>query len=180
MPRFRIKLLGGAQDLYPALGRCSNSHLKFTLRVQRRTTTNSCHSNEKSSLRPPASPFHSCCDAHNLRLFAPHRFTSLRAEPVPPDALDGRFQVCSACCKPTSPDGFSELEHSTLVSYVLRASPQPTLGTLRPPKMSAIGRGRGAIVFHFDDIGNFASCALARDTADDNRRARGGVHSRLA
>ena len=40
---------------------CSDSHLKFTLRTQRRTTTNSCHPNAKSLLRPPASPFHSCC-----------------------------------------------------------------------------------------------------------------------
>ena len=42
-------------------GVCSNSHLKFTLRTQHRTTTNSCHPNAKSLLRPPASPFHSCC-----------------------------------------------------------------------------------------------------------------------
>ena len=78
---------GGAQDFYPALGQrrlLHKSQMTIYCRTQRRTPSVPCHpDNEMFSLRPPASPFHYCCDAHNLLLFA----------------LDlTQHLLCHACC----------------------------------------------------------------------------------
>ena len=65
---------GGAQDLFPALGwrcRLQNSNETNPRKTHRRTTTVPSHPQQQCfTLRPPATPIHYCCDAHNLRLVA--------------------------------------------------------------------------------------------------------------
>ena len=47
------------------------SHGTHPCKTHRRTTTVPSHPQQQCfTLRPPASPIHYCCDAHNLRLFA--------------------------------------------------------------------------------------------------------------